>query len=63
MTEKEAYEEYDEMLNERFPLEEINCNPFSTLPFSILLAKRDPIAYDIGFTGYIASRYGKIEFE
>ena len=44
MDEQEAKRLYDEMLNEAYPLEGINCNPFS-----ILLREGDPIAYDCGF--------------
>jgi len=47
MTEQEAYSEYDDMLNELYPLDGVACNPFSTL-----LKEGDPTAYDCGFADY-----------
>lgn len=47
MTEREAYKQYDDMLNELYPLDGIACNPFS-----ILLAEGDPVAYECGFADY-----------
>lgn len=51
MTEQEAYEQYDDMLNELYPLEGYACNAFS-----ILLANGDPIAYNCGFSDYCDSQ-------
>ena len=48
MDEQEARRLYDAMLNEMYPLEGINCNPFS-----ILLREGDPIAYDEGFSDWL----------
>ena len=47
MDETEAYEQYNNMLDELQPLEGIACNPFS-----ILLKEGDPIAYDCGFADF-----------
>jgi len=47
LTEKEAYKMYDEMLDELYPLDGINCNPFS-----ILLKEGDPTAYQCGFVDW-----------
>jgi hypothetical protein len=56
MTEHEAYQQYNDMLDEMYPLEGIACNPFSTL-----LREGDPVAYDCGFADY-CDTYG-IELE
>jgi hypothetical protein len=47
ITEFEAYKQYDEMLDELYPLEGIACNAFSTL-----LLCGDPIAYECGFSDW-----------
>lgn len=47
MTEEEAKQQYNNMLDELYPLEGIACNPFC-----ILLQKGDPIAYEQGFLDY-----------
>lgn len=47
MTEQEAYEQYDDILNELYPLAGFACNPFS-----ILLREGDNTAYEIGFADY-----------
>lgn len=44
------YDEYDEMLNEMFPLEGIYCNPFS-----LLLKEGDPVAYEQGYLNWADS--------
>jgi hypothetical protein len=46
-TEREVRQDYDNWLNELYPLKGINCNPFS-----ILLKEGDPIAYEEGFSDY-----------
>jgi len=51
MTEQEAYEQYDEMLNELYPLDGIHCNPFSTL-----LKAGDQIGYHEGFLNWCDSQ-------
>ena len=47
LTEKEAHEQYDNMLNEMQPLTGIACNPFS-----VLLAEGDETAYNCGFSDF-----------
>ena len=47
LTEKEAYERYDNMLDELQPLDGIACNAFS-----VLLAKGDETAYNCGFSDF-----------
>ena len=46
-TEKEIKEQYNDFLNEQYPLEGIDCNCFSTL-----LEQGDSVAYDQGFMSY-----------
>ena len=50
MTEKDAYAQYDDMLDELYPLNGIGCNCFSTL-----LEAGDPIAYGCGFDDWCDS--------
>ena len=50
ISEEEAYRRYDDMLNELYPLEGIACNPFS-----ILLCKGDPAAYECSFSDWCDS--------
>jgi len=47
MNEDELKEQYNEVLDEMYPLEGIACNPFS-----ILLEKGDLVAYNEGFNNY-----------
>ena len=47
MSEDQAYESYNDMLNELVPLDGIACNPFCQL-----LQAGDPIAYNCGFNDY-----------
>lgn len=56
MTKHEALQQYNDFLDELYPLDEINCNSFSTL-----LEAGDVIAYDVGFYDYCDS--GGIEFD
>jgi len=56
MTEYEAQQAYDDMLNEMFPLDGICCNSFATL-----LLEGDPTAYHCGFTDYCDAQ--EIELE
>ncbi len=50
ITETEAYDQYNDMLNELYPLEGIACNAFSTL-----LYEGDRIAYNCGFSDWCDS--------
>lgn len=56
MTEDQAYESYNDMLDEIQPLDGIACNPFCQL-----LKAGDPIAYNCGFNDYCDAREIKIE--
>ncbi len=56
MTEDEAYESYNDFLNELQPLYGIACNPFCQL-----LQAGDPIAYDCGFNDYCDSQEIEVE--
>lgn len=56
ISKREAYEQYNEDLDEMFPLEGIHCNPFSTL-----LARGDPTAYDCGFGDWLSMSELEIE--
>lgn len=56
MTENEAYQEYNDFLDEMQPLTGFACNPFS-----ILLQEGDPIAYNCGFNDYCDSQEIEIE--
>ena len=47
ITEQEASEQYNDMLNERYPLEGCACNAFA-----VLLEAGDPIAYNCGFSDW-----------
>jgi|SaaInlStandDraft_2_1057019.scaffolds.fasta_scaffold861494_1 hypothetical protein len=40
--------EYDDRLNENFPIEGFDCNPFS-----LLLKAGDPVAYNEGYNNFI----------
>ena len=48
LSEEEAYTQYDNMLNELYPLDGIACNPFS-----VLLATGDNCAYELGFIDFV----------
>lgn len=56
LTKSEVYQAYNDMLNELYPLEGINCNKFSTL-----LERGDPIAYECGFTDWCDLQNWEIE--
>ena len=56
MTEEQAYESYNDMLDELQPLDGIACNSFSQL-----LQEGDPIAYNCGFSDYCDSLDEEIE--
>ena len=56
LTEKEAYAEYDDMLNEMSPLDGIACNCFSTL-----LLEGDPTAYECGFSDFCDGQEIEVE--
>ena len=47
ITEEQAYESYNDMLDEIQPLDEIACNAFSQL-----LQEGDPTAYNCDFNDY-----------
>jgi len=49
ITEEEAYDMYDEMLNEFYPVK----IGYVTFDSSKLLAEEDPIAYRTGFHEYV----------
>lgn len=56
LSEKEAYTQYDDMLNELYPLKGIACNAFSTL-----LLRGDPTAYECGFSEWCERQEIEIE--
>jgi len=56
MTEDQAYESYNDFLDELCPLNGIACNPFCQL-----LQAGDPIAYNCGFNDYCDSQDIEIE--
>ena len=56
MTEDQAYESYNDMLDELQPLDGFACNSFSQL-----LQAGDPIAYDCGFNDYCDGQEIEIE--
>ncbi|MHA1146459.1 MAG: hypothetical protein ACTSRW_17105 [Candidatus Helarchaeota archaeon] len=56
ISEDDAYSQYDDMLNEAYPLDGIACNAFS-----ILLLEGDPTAYECGFVDYCNSMEFEIE--
>jgi len=56
MTEDQAYESYNDFLDELQPLDGIACNPFCQL-----LQAGDPIAYNCGFNDYCDSQEIEIE--
>jgi hypothetical protein len=56
MTEKQAYESYNDMLDEIQPLDGIACNCFS-----MLLQAGDPIAYNCRFSDYCDAHEIEIE--
>ena len=56
ISENDATEQYDDMLNEMFPLDGIACNCFS-----VLLEAGDPTAYNCGFTDWLDA--GGLELE
>jgi hypothetical protein len=56
ITENSANEQYDDMLNEMYPLEGCSCNSFATL-----LLAGDSIAYWCGFSDWCDSVDYEIE--
>ena len=56
MTEDQAYESYNDMLDEMQPLDGIACNQFS-----VLLREGDPTAYNCGFSDYCDGQDIEIE--
>jgi len=56
LTKSKSYKQYNDMLNELYPLDGITCNCFSTL-----LERGDPIAYECGFTDWCNSQDIEIE--
>ena len=56
MTEEQAYEQYNDLLDELQPLDGIACNSFSQL-----LQAGDSIAYECGFTDFCDAEDIEIE--